>query len=250
MKTLAFFNVKGGVGKTTSAVNIAYLAAQAKLSTLLWDLDPQSCASWYLGVPDNSEHKALRVFKGKTPIGKLRVNSAYPKLQVIPADISLRKLEILLGDEANSRKLLEKLADNLSEKNKLLVFDCAPAFSKVSENIFTCSDVLVVPLLPSPLALRSFQQLKDYVKGKKQWKHLAIHPFFTMVDKRRKIHNEVIADAKNLVGISDPVCIPYTSELEKMGTHQKPIHQYAARTPGALAYQTLWEQLIDKYALT
>ncbi len=250
MKTIAFFNVKGGVGKTTSAVNIAYLAAQHRMNTLLWDLDPQSCASWYLGVPDDLQQKALRVFKGKTPIGKLRINTPYPKLKVIPADMSLRKLEILLGEEAQSRRLLAKLADNLSEKNKLLIFDCAPAFSKVTENIFTCCDVLVVPLLPSPLSLRSFNQLNQYVKSKKKWKHLELHPFFTMVDRRRKIHNETINNAKKLIGMRDPVCIPYTSELEKMGIHQQPIYQYAGKTPGALAYQTLWEQLVLQHKLS
>lgn len=249
MKTIAFFNVKGGVGKTTSAVNIAYLAAHDQLGTLLWDLDPQSCASWYLGVADDLEQKALRVFKGKTPVGKLRINTAYPKLQVIPADLSLRKLEVLLGETNQSRRLLEKLAENLSEQNKLLVFDCAPAFSKVSENVFSCSDIIVVPLLPSPLSLRSFQQLQEYVKSKKQWKHLKIHPFFTMVDRRRKLHNEAINNAKKLIGAFDPVCIPYTSDLEKMGTHQQPIHQFSPRSPGALAYQTLWEQLKEQYRL-
>ncbi len=249
MKTIAFFNVKGGVGKTTSAVNIAYLAAQSGTRTILWDLDPQSCATWNLGIDDDSEHKAIRVFKGKTPLGKLRLHSPYRGLDVIPADLSLRKLEHLLGTADEAQKLLDKLADHLSEQNKLLVFDCAPAYSKLSENIFSCCDVLVVPLLPSPLSLRSYEQLKSFLSGKKQWKKLRLQPFFTMVDRRRKIHTDVLEQAKELIDEETPLIIPYASDYEKMGTHRAPIHCFAAATPAAQAYQMLWNSLQDRYQL-
>lgn len=249
MKTIAFFNVKGGVGKTTSAVNFAYLAAQAGLKTLVWDLDPQSCASWYLGVDDEHKHKALNVFKGKEPIGKLRLQSAYPNLQVIPADLSLRKLELLLSNNKNPKRLLEKLADNLSEQNSLLIFDCAPAFSKLSENVFNCSDILLVPLLPSPLSLRSYQQLKTYIAAKKQWKQLKLVPFFTMVDRRRKVHNQVLDDAKALIGTDQPLVVPYNSELEKMGVYRQPVYEFCNSGPGADAYRNLWQYANKKYHL-
>jgi len=243
MNKVAFFNVKGGVGKTTSAVNIAWLAAQAGMPTLLWDLDPQSCASWYLGVDDNDDHKSLNIFKGKTPIGKLRLHTAHPKLSVIPADLSLRKLEMLLANEAKSDQLLEKLTEHLSEKNKLLVFDCAPAYSKVSENLFYGCDVLAVPLLPSPLSLRSFTQLRTYLQKKKRWQKLRLLPFFTMVDRRRKIHNDVIDDAKSIIDDEDPIVIPYASEYEKMGIHRAPIHAFAPNSQAAKAYESLWARL-------
>lgn len=249
MKTIAFFNVKGGVGKTTSAVNIAYLAAQSGIRTILWDLDPQSCASWNLGIDDDSEHKAIRVFKGKTPVGKLRLHSPYNGLDVIPADLSLRKLEQLLGNTESTQKLLEKLAEHLSEHNKLLVFDCAPAYSKLSENIFSSCDVLAVPLLPSPLSLRSYSQLKTFLSGKKQWKKLRLQPFFTMVDRRRKIHTEVLEQAKTLIDEEYPLIIPYASDYEKMGTHRAPIHCFAGGSPAAKAYQSLWNTLQERYQL-
>ncbi|MGC1511240.1 ParA family protein [Ketobacter sp.] len=249
MKTIAFFNVKGGVGKTTSAVNIAYLAAQSDIRTILWDLDPQSCATWNLGIDDDSAHKAIRVFKGKTPVGQLKLHSPYRGLDVIPADLSLRKLEVLLGSEEDSQKLLDRLAEHLSEQNKLLIFDCAPAYSKLSENIFSCCDVLVVPLLPSPLSLRSYAQLKTFLAGKKQWKKLRLQPFFTMVDKRRKIHTDVLEQAKELIDEEEPLVIPYASDYEKMGTHRAPIHCFANSSAAAKAYQSLWSTLQDRFQL-
>lgn len=243
MNKIAFFNVKGGVGKTTSAVNFAWLAAEHGVPTLLWDLDPQSCASWYLGIDDQAEHRSISIFKGKTPLGKLRLHTAHPRLSVIPSDLSLRKLELLLHDEAKSDRLLEKLSEHLSENNKLLVFDCAPAYSKVSENLFNSCDVLAVPLLPSPLSLRSYTQLKAFLQKKKRWQRIKLQPFFTMVDRRRKIHNDVIEDAKSIIGEEEPVVIPYASEYEKMGIHRAPIHAFAANSAAAKAYEVLWERL-------
>lgn len=244
MKKLAFFNVKGGVGKTTSAVNFAWQAAQNDVNTLLWDLDPQSCASWYLGIDDHHlPTKSLNLFKGKDPVGKLRLHTAHPRLSVIPADLSLRKLEAILADQNKSEKLLQKLTEDLSEQNKLLIFDCAPAYSKLSESLFSSCDILAVPLLPSPLSLRSYGQLKEFLHRKKSWRKLKLQPFFTMVDKRRKIHNDVIEDARNIIGEEEPVVIPYASDFEKMGIHRAPIQTFAAHGAAAKAYAALWERL-------
>ena len=248
LKTLAFYNIKGGVGKTTSAVNIAYLAAQADLRTILWDLDAQSCASWYLGVDDQTDHKIMRVFKNKTPIGKLRISSAYPKLEVIPADLGLRKLELLL-DRPDNRKVLQNLTGHLSENNRLLMFDCSPAYNRLSEAIFTCSDILLIPLVPSPLSLRAYEQLRDLLASKKAWRHLELFPFFTMVDRRRSVHKEFIQQAKKLIGDPNPIIIPYASDLERMGIHRKPVTQFAASSPAAAAYQQMWQRLLKRYRL-
>lgn len=244
MKKVAFFNVKGGVGKTTSAVNFAWQAALDDVNTLLWDLDPQSCASWYLGIDDHQMPvKSLNLFKGKDPVGKLRLHTAHAKLSVIPADLSLRKLEAILHDHAKSEKLLQKLTEDLSEQNKLLIFDCAPAYSKLSESLFSSCDILAVPLLPSPLSLRSYAQLKEFLQKKKPWRKLKLQPFFTMVDKRRKIHNEVIDDARKLIGEKEPIVIPYASDFEKMGIHRAPIQTFAANGAAAKAYSELWQRL-------
>lgn len=251
MNKLAFFNVKGGVGKTTSAVNIAYLAARQDIPSLLWDLDPQGCASWYLGIDDDhAEDKSINIFKGKIPVGKLRLHTAHPRLSVIPADLSLRKLELLLANEEKSNLLLEKLSDHLSERAKLLIFDCAPAYSKVSENVFNSCDVLAVPLLPSPLSLRSYRQLQAFLQKKKRWQKIRLQPFFTMVDRRRKIHNDVIEDARSIIGEEEPVVIPYASEYEKMGIHRAPIHAFAPGSQAAKAYEILWARLQDALAST
>ena len=104
-------------------------------------------------------------------------------------------------------------------------------------------------LLPSPLSLRSYAQLKDFLAGKKQWQKLKLQPFFTMVDRRRKLHVDVIEQAKSLIDEKDPLVIPYASDYEKMGTHRAPIHCFAAKSQAARAYQSLWDHLQDRYQL-
>lgn len=241
--------MKGGVGKTSSAVNIAYLAARDQLHTILWDLDAQGCASWYLGIDDDAPHKAIRVLKGKIPVGKLRIATPYENLEVIPADLSLRKVESLLLDQKHNKTLLSKLAEHLSERNKLLIFDCAPNLSKLSESILSSSDLIVVPMLPSPLSLRAYSQLKEFMRSKKQWKKVKLQPIFTMVDRRRKIHNDVIDQAKSIIDEDDPIVIPYASELEKMGTHRAPLPVFSSNSKATQAYQYCWQALKSRYDL-
>ena len=128
MLTIALYNLKGGVGKTTSAVNLAHLASQAGKSTILWDWDPQAAASWYFGV-DKGKKKAIKVFSKGVPLGKLEVSTPYPKLTVIPADLSLRSADIELADQGGARKMLRKLIQPLSESASILIFDCPPTIS-------------------------------------------------------------------------------------------------------------------------
>ena len=99
LKTIALFNIKGGVGKTTSAVNLAFLAAQSGMRTTLWDLDPQGCAGWYLGINDAElEKRAAKLIEGKLQPAELLVPTRHENLSVVPSDLSARKLDVLLAE--------------------------------------------------------------------------------------------------------------------------------------------------------
>lgn len=246
MRSVAVFHVKGGVGKTTSAVNIAYQVASEGRDTLLWDLDPQSSASWYLGVDDHTQYKqAIRLLKGKAKVGRLRVASPYPNLSVIPADASLRKLELLSSRNKSSRSNLQRLVEKLGKKQSMVIFDCAPALSDTAENVFGAVDALLIPLIPSPLSMRAYEQVLTFLKNKKL-RHLKLYPFFTMVDRRRKLHNYVMDNKRRLIpGALDSV-IPYASILEQMGLKRAPVGAFAPWSSPALAYKKLWRELEEK----
>ncbi|MGB1922832.1 MAG: ParA family protein, partial [Alcanivorax sp.] len=136
MQTIAFYNLKGGVGKTASAVNVAWHAARWKHRTLLWDLDPQGAASFYLGVDDGDGYKAGNLIKGKQPIGRLKRETRWKNLDAIPADISMRNADIKLMENGGAKSRLKQLIAPLGESYELVILDCPPTLSPMAESIF------------------------------------------------------------------------------------------------------------------
>lgn len=243
MKTIALFNIKGGVGKTTSAVNLAYLAAQSGLRTALWDLDPQGCAGWYLGIDDNElEQRAAKMIEGKLPTEELLMPTAYPNVAVVPADLSMRKLDVLLDQQNAGKNYFKALLKPLAATQDLIILDCAPALSRAAELVFAAADIVLVPLIPSPLSLRAYEQLKEFTAQKK-YSDLKVVPFFTQVDRRRKIQNEIVENRKKLYPEMLKTYIPYASALEQMGAHRAPVGAFAASSAPGLAYALLWGEV-------
>lgn len=243
MKTIALFNIKGGVGKTTSAVNLAYLAACAGLRTTLWDLDPQGCAGFYLGVDNTDvERRASRLIEGKLDTEELLIASAYENLSVVPADLSLRKLDLMLEEQDAGKNFFKALLKPLAEGQDLAIIDCAPALSRSAEQVFHTADILLVPLIPSPLSLRAYEQLREFTSHKK-WSHLKVVPFFTQVDRRRKIQNEILENRKKQFPEMLKTYIPYASALEQMGVYRAPVGTFAASSAAGLAYAVLWSEV-------
>jgi len=243
VKTIALFNIKGGVGKTTSAVNIAYLAAQAGLRTALWDLDPQGHASWYLGIDtDELKQRAAKLMEGKLAASELLMPTAYENLSVVPADLSLRKLDVLFEKNDAGKNHFKSLLKSLTEAVDLVVLDCAPALSSAAEQVFHAVDILLVPLIPSPLSLRAYTQLQEFLAQKK-WSEVKVVPFYTQVDRRRKIQNEIVEQRKKQFPEMLKTYIPYASALEQMGTHRAPVNVFAGSSAPGLAYSLLWADL-------
>lgn len=240
MKTIALYNIKGGVGKTTSAVNLAYLAAKSGLRTTLWDLDPQGCAGWYLGMEDKDlEQRAAKLIEGKLSAQDLRVPTSYENLTVVPADLSLRKLDVMFEKQEAGKNYFKSLLKSLEGDEDLVILDCAPALSSSAEQIFQAVDILLVPLIPTPLSLRAYEQLKEFTEQKK-WSHLKVVPFFTQVDRRRKIQSEIVESRKKRFPEMLKTYIPYASALEQMGTQRAPVSVFAGSSAPGLGYWLLW----------
>lgn len=243
MKTIALFNIKGGVGKTTSAVNLAYLAAQSGMRTTLWDLDPQGCAGWYLGIDDaDKEKRAAKLIEGKLTPQELSLPTRHENLSVVPSDLSARKLDLLLAEHGTGKNYVKSLLKSLDGEHDLAVLDCAPALSNTAEQIFNAVDLLLVPLIPTPLSLRAYEQLTEFV-AKKKWGGLKVVPFFTQVDRRRKIQSELIESRKKRFPESFKSYIPYASALEQMGVQRAPITVFASSSPAGLGYWLLWAEV-------
>lgn len=240
MKIIGVYNIKGGVGKTATAVNVAHLAAKSGLRTLIWDLDPQAAATFYLRVKPKVK-KSRKIIRGKSSeIDGVLKGSDYRNLDLLPADFSYRNMDLLLGENKKPTVRLLKLLRPLSQEYDLVVLDCPPSISLVSENIFRAADALLLPTIPTTLSLRTMQQLLDFMEGHKLM--TPVYAFYSMVDRRKRLHQEVIASP------GDPRCtvlrtvIPYATEVERMGLERRPVTDYAPRSPAGHAYESLWAE--------
>jgi len=242
VRTIAFYSLKGGVGKTAAAVNIAYLASQAGYSTLLWDLDPQGASSWYLAGADRIKgHKLSALLKGKTPIAEFIHESGYPNLDFIPSHTSFRNLDLKL-DQDDSTNLIKQWLAPLSEDTTLVVLDCPPSLSRLSEQVLKAADAVFVPVIPTWLSLNSWAQLQAFAREKKL-KPSRLHPFYSMADRRKNLHRDLIDGQDEHLPKGLKTVIPYASVVEKMGENGTPVELIAPASVAADAYRRLWREI-------
>ena len=167
MKIVAVTNIKGGVGKTTTAVNLAYLCAAGGRPTVLWDLDPQGAATYTLKCEPGERASARKLLAGKRELPELVVHSEYEKLDVLPADFSYRNFDVHLSERKKPTERLLRMSRSLGKLYGALFLDCPPGISLLSENVLRAADVVIVPLLPTPLSVRMLVQLQEFVAARR-----------------------------------------------------------------------------------
>ena len=251
MKVFALYNIKGGVGKTASAVNLSFLAALAGARVLVWDLDPQGAASFYFRIKPSIKGGGEKLLKKKNRKKLQREirGTDFDGLDLVPADFSYRNLDLALDAKNNPERCLARLLDPLAEDYDFVFLDCAPSISLTSESIFAASDVLLVPMIPTPLSVRTLEQLDRHL-----WRQgpegLLAMPFFCMVDRRRKLHRQALemldtgAYGFRRTGRPFETQIPYSSLVEQMGLHRTPLHVFAYSSKPGRAYVTLWREIV------
>ena len=240
MATIALYNLKGGVGKTASAVNLAYLAAADGLRTLIWDLDPQGSSTFYL-LPDGTDGKSSKqLFNDNADANSFVRDSAFENLWIIPADLSHRNADVLLDDIKNSKKKLQSLVKQLKDFD-VIILDCPPGLSLLHDNIFNASDVVLMPNIPTTLSINSYETVAKYFDDNNIDK-TNLKCFFSMVDHRKNLHHEVMQQFyKDKVFLKNYV--PYLSDIEKMGVNRKPLFEFANSSYAANCYRDLWKEI-------
>jgi chromosome partitioning protein len=242
MQIIAVSNIKGGVGKTTTAVNLAYLAAAAGRPTVLWDLDPQGAATYTLRGEPDERASAKKLVQGKQALADFTASTDYEDLHLVPADVSYRDFDLHMNERKHRTERLLKMSRSLHDACDLLLLDCPPGMSLLTENVLRAADAIVVPLLPAPLSLRMLEQLLSFIEHA-GWTDLRILPFFSMVDCRKSLHEEVMADARARFPMILSSEIPYWSEIERMTVRRAPLPAFAPRSQAAQVYAALWKEI-------
>ncbi|MGN6608793.1 MAG: ParA family protein [Jatrophihabitans sp.] len=239
MKRLALYNIKGGVGKTTSAVNLAYLAARGGARTLLWDLDPQAAATYIFRVKPKVKGGGERVLKDPKAVAANIKATDFEHLDLLPADFTYRHMDLMLDDAKHSTRRINRVLDGLADDYDLVVLDCPPSVSLVSENVLRAADTVLSPLIPTTLSMRTLDQLTEFIAGTKRRPRLL--GFFSMVDARKSLHRQIVAELPQRRGDVAPIVIPSQSLVEQMAVHRAPVPHYAPRSLVARRYEQLLE---------
>ncbi len=241
MVTIALYNLKGGVGKTASAINLSFLAAKEGYKTLLWDLDPQGSSSFYLGVVASIKNEVKKLLSNEVDITTLIQPTAYENLSLIPADMSARQADILLSNMKQSKKKISSLLSTLNKEYDIVFIDCPPGISLLHDNIFNAADWILMPNIPTTLSIRSYNNVVEYFE-EKGYNATKIKCFFSMVDHRKNLHHEVMNTFyKDKIFFKN--YIPHLSDVEKMGVQEAPLETFAHNSYAAQCYRDLFKEI-------
>jgi cellulose biosynthesis protein BcsQ len=162
MIVIGIYNIKGGVGKTTASVNLSYLSSLDGYKTLLWDLDPQGSSSFYYDIEQRNVASLKKIFTGKIDLRDIIRNTDYNKLDIIPSDFSYRHIDTILDQVKKSKKRIKEALKDLKNDYDIVFLDCPPGISILAENIFHACDYIFVPTIPTPLCMRTYEQIISF----------------------------------------------------------------------------------------
>ena len=249
-RVLAIANQKGGVGKTTTAVNLAASLAVAEQQVLLIDLDPQGNASTGVGVSTaDIDAGAYRVLLDEVEIADELLQTEMPQLHVLPSTQDLVAIERELVDAEDSAERLRNALASVRDDYDFIVIDCPPSLGILTINALTAADLVLVPMQCEYYALEGLSQLVGTIERVQSSLNdaLKIHGvLLTMFDARNNLANEVAAEVRKHFRVFKTV-IPRNIRLAEAPSHGKPVILYDASSRGSYCYLNLARELLDDF---
>ena len=249
MKVFATYNIKGGVGKTATAVNLAYLAARDGYRVLLWDLDPQAAASFLFRIKPRVKGGGKALIQG-TRLDRRR-DQGHRLRQPGPAAGRLHLPQPGPASWTAPRTRPAGCAAcwrRCARDYDIIFLDCPPSISLLSESVLHAADVLLVPLIPTTLSVRTLDQLTEFIAGFDGHRP-AVLAFFSMIDRRKRLHLEIADELPAQRSDFAATAIPALSVIERMSVQRAPVTAFAPRSAAARSYAALWAEARARSAL-
>jgi chromosome partitioning protein len=256
-RVLALANQKGGVGKTTTAINLGTALAAIGEKVLILDLDPQGNASTGLGIDRRSRRlSTYHVMAGQSDLASTVVETAVPRLHVAPSTLDLLGVELEIANERNRTQRLKQAIASLTARSKpeeafsYMLIDCPPSLNLLTINALTAADSVLVPLQCEFFALEGLSQLLKTVEQVRSTLNprLSIHGVvLTMFDPRNNLSGQVVADVRQFMGAKVyETMIPRNVRVSEAPSHGKPVLLYDLKCAGSQAYLRLASEIIQR----
>jgi chromosome partitioning protein len=243
MFTISIYSIKGGVGKTAAAVNLAALASFGGEKTLLVDLDPQASSTFYLKIKPKIKTTVKKLIKGKSPVEDQIKATEFIHLDLLPATFGFRELETLMTSIKRPGNRIAEMLSTLDKKYKWIFIDCPPGMTMLAESIFNASDLVLVPVVPTTLSVRTYHEFRKFIGDHPLRSKSRYMGFFSMTDRRKTLQREIFDEWNYSEECFCTSSVPYLSDVEKMGLNRKPVVAFKPSSDASLAFGKLWTEI-------